>query len=152
MSEHKFKAGDLVRLKGGGPVMTVDRYVQSYDPCGPGDDLVAHCVWFGPEPTGQSGIGSLIRVYMTLDVSDGALEEIESRTTAHTLEADCIAVLDALAKRPDEPWREVRVFVGIPASRAHTALTQLLDDGVIEEYTAYTTEGHKRRAYRKVQP
>lgn len=39
MAEPKFTTGDLVRLKSGGPVMTVDGYA-------PGSSGKLSCVWF----------------------------------------------------------------------------------------------------------
>jgi uncharacterized protein YodC (DUF2158 family) len=53
--EHKFKRGDLVKLKSGGPVMTIDNYERSRDiasivygtkPSPSEDTEYVNCTWF----------------------------------------------------------------------------------------------------------
>lgn len=53
-----FKPGDRFRLRTGGPVMTVQRYTQKYNPVAgkyESSDTV-ECTWYGPEGINESTV------------------------------------------------------------------------------------------------
>jgi uncharacterized protein YodC (DUF2158 family) len=52
--EHAFRTGDVVRLKSGGPSMTVDHYKDGH----------VHCRWFSPE--GELHSGSFVEACLVL--------------------------------------------------------------------------------------
>jgi uncharacterized protein YodC (DUF2158 family) len=53
MSEKKFNEGDLVKLKSGGPVMTVDHYY--LEPLGGESSSRVFCKWFDDKNNPQTG-------------------------------------------------------------------------------------------------
>jgi uncharacterized protein YodC (DUF2158 family) len=79
VEEKKWKSGDLVRLKSGGPTMTVDRYVHPYDTCGGLDksERVVKCVWF-QEYLGNAGV-CMSTGPCHCEVSDDALIDAEPK-------------------------------------------------------------------------